>query len=565
MSSDPEQPDWDLLPHDAETFFGLESGFDRRDLKRAYNRFVKRFKPEKFPAEFQRIRAAYEGLDQALRYGSRRGRSEPIARYEWVVPEIEDVPEPPAPKRQPRSDTDPSRPDTERSRQHRLEPERPQPTPLHERLRTQPPEDLYRELRRTEHKQPYHYYVLAILSDVVAEAEHTFLDWLLEGYREYPRDPALFALLHRYLRDTPPTQSLPSILESISRAVPDDRFFSLTEKLWDDLLATAPFKVFRATLSKCERNLQDHQVAGRIVFYVHVLRRALFKASRKWIGETFALLDEHMQEIPPHLEYDLEFLDVMRNYLRHRGRFLDGDPLRSEIDELLETYCQSDEFGGEQAFLGFQVRLVDRIDDLLEAFPVDEEEDLEFLFDVWKWMHFEVRERTADGDEEFDVSEPFVHSVYDMLQSIEEDTKRTAAGRAWNWSVWIYIGLGILAVLLVVVLAGVLGLRQSGLLGLIVLVVGGVGGYFLKQHVLDPFWRRHCETMATTCYRKHWRRSVAAFLLRTHAPIWVVSSVVDYLVENVDGLDDGNTSWLPGFINGDAALVLYSTALPFVK
>ena len=53
--TEPAGPDWNLLPHSPEEFFGLETGYDRKDLKRKYNQFLKQFKPEKHPQEFQRI------------------------------------------------------------------------------------------------------------------------------------------------------------------------------------------------------------------------------------------------------------------------------------------------------------------------------------------------------------------------------------------------------------------------------------------------------------------------------------------------------------------------------
>src|SRR6185436_13154599 len=69
MTDSPGEPDWSLLPHDPVRFFGLAEGFDRRELKRSYNQLIRRFKPEKHPQEFQRIRAAYEQLDSGIRYG----------------------------------------------------------------------------------------------------------------------------------------------------------------------------------------------------------------------------------------------------------------------------------------------------------------------------------------------------------------------------------------------------------------------------------------------------------------------------------------------------------------
>ena len=41
-TGEPPKPDWQLLPHDPQGFFGLADGFDRKDLKRSYNRLLRR-------------------------------------------------------------------------------------------------------------------------------------------------------------------------------------------------------------------------------------------------------------------------------------------------------------------------------------------------------------------------------------------------------------------------------------------------------------------------------------------------------------------------------------------
>ena len=108
MSEAPFIPEWHRLPHDAAGFFGLAAGFERRDLKRRYNEFIRQFKPEKFPQEFQRIRAAYEQLDLGLRsfeldlfsalqqhhdedadYAARKGRTDSLRL--WAIGQTEAV------------------------------------------------------------------------------------------------------------------------------------------------------------------------------------------------------------------------------------------------------------------------------------------------------------------------------------------------------------------------------------------------------------------------------------------------------------------------------------------
>lgn len=57
--------DW---PTDPRTLLGVSSDISRRDLKRAYARLIKKYKPEHAPEEFRRLRAAYEKLDQQLEW-----------------------------------------------------------------------------------------------------------------------------------------------------------------------------------------------------------------------------------------------------------------------------------------------------------------------------------------------------------------------------------------------------------------------------------------------------------------------------------------------------------------
>ena len=86
--SDPGEPQWHLLPDQPEQFFSLTGEYDVRDLKRSYNALIRRFKPEKFPEEFQRIRAAYERLNDALRYGetSQSNTLPPQTQFDWSAP-----------------------------------------------------------------------------------------------------------------------------------------------------------------------------------------------------------------------------------------------------------------------------------------------------------------------------------------------------------------------------------------------------------------------------------------------------------------------------------------------
>ena len=79
-SGDASPPRWELVSDDPVGFFGLPTGFDRKDLKRAYNALLRRYKPDKYPQEFQKLRAAFEQLDGELRYG--QSHLPPVSRLD---------------------------------------------------------------------------------------------------------------------------------------------------------------------------------------------------------------------------------------------------------------------------------------------------------------------------------------------------------------------------------------------------------------------------------------------------------------------------------------------------
>jgi hypothetical protein len=58
----PDEPQ--LWPRDPYRLLGVEYRVDARELKRAYTRLIRKFKPEHFPEQFRRIRDAYETILQ---------------------------------------------------------------------------------------------------------------------------------------------------------------------------------------------------------------------------------------------------------------------------------------------------------------------------------------------------------------------------------------------------------------------------------------------------------------------------------------------------------------------
>ena len=69
MPFEDELPDdIDLWPTDPLALIGTTSDASRKELKRAYTKRIRRFKPEHFPEQFRRLREAYDSLDRQFEW-----------------------------------------------------------------------------------------------------------------------------------------------------------------------------------------------------------------------------------------------------------------------------------------------------------------------------------------------------------------------------------------------------------------------------------------------------------------------------------------------------------------
>jgi hypothetical protein len=80
----PEDPaQW---PSDPYRLLGVAPGVGPRDLRLAYTRLIRIYKPEQYPEQFRRIRAAYEAILQEVQFGTAPARSH------WAEPPAGDSP-----------------------------------------------------------------------------------------------------------------------------------------------------------------------------------------------------------------------------------------------------------------------------------------------------------------------------------------------------------------------------------------------------------------------------------------------------------------------------------------
>lgn len=558
MANLPAEPDWNLLPHDPLRFFGLNAGFDRRELKRKYNELIRRFKPERFPQEFQRIRAAYEQLDEAVRYGQSTDPLGPsVDLSDWMA---RGTAQEPAAKMAGEGVTAPM-----------------VVVPIYERVRTSSVSGLYRELQESASKTPYDYYALAVLSDVVDRQDgQQFVRWLLKGLTAFPNEVGLFTLLHSYIKSAVSVEQCESLLVQCSKIVREDLFFPLTDAAWRMLLRTQHFSQFRKTLAQCEKNLKGVNIDNRLAFYLQILRAAVWVADPDWVQSSYEFLEKNFDRIPNFLDYDLEIVSRLRAYIAVRESFVRDDEIRRRLDQAMRDYFSEDQLAGDKSVLACQVLMAQDAEQLGAAFADFDNPAFAPFFAVWLVVSYDVNERHVEPPKEA-VDETIWHERTKMLlDQIEQQTKRSRAGMKWlNRRAMYRVSQGagfcvlsfIMSVIGVVIggfICTLFEIRRDRDVGEVTgLLLGATLGVtlsiWLARQVTRRYWNAFTLRMATECYRQVWQREIIGFLSRSHLPYQTLRAYIRSFP-----LTTVSAQGVAHFVDQDYALPVFAIAQRFV-
>lgn len=530
---DEPPPDWSLLPHDAAGFFGLSDPIDRKDLKRAYNKLLRRFKPEKAPEEFQRIRAAYESLDERLRYGDASAAT-PQAPINWNAAANNN--QPPATAAPEGSPPSGDAPQYEIIHQPPDTPAEKTPSEvLDERLDRDSPQELYAELAAAPEKSPYEYYALAVMSDVVDRGKPLrFAEWLLSGLTKHPDSGPLWRLLHDYLRGPLPDGAEETLLPALARVAGDDSFYPLTEPLWLALLRAPtdgdPVERVARLLQQCERELRDERIAGRMAFYIQLAKASLLASDHPWPGEALDFLESNFEHAPPWLEADLDMLGVMRDYRAVRQRFAAKHPLCRRLDAALRDYFLQDQQEGDRAVVAAQVAITEDLDALMAAFPLSDNDLHEHFFPLWRWVSWDVGERNAPPPKEESGPRPnWQNRVYTLMAHLDRDTNGGWEG--WKWTLLTivyraaqgacYLGAAMLVVSLLVGFEQAVFPRNAPEWFVVLLILAPIAaavpsGIKLSRMLTDRVWHPYCLRNSQRLYHQLWRMPVLQLQERSH-------------------------------------------------
>ncbi|TWT41432.1 hypothetical protein [Botrimarina hoheduenensis] len=569
-------PDWSLLPRHPEQFFGLTAGFDRRVLKQSYNRLLRRYKPEKYPQEFQKLRAAYEELERRLRYsGSRHSEEEPTPWRTASAPTraVNDT----LPAENPASSAPPSARKRSPSRDLKT---------LVELLesRAETPEQLYQQLCQVATKSPPDYYALAVLSEVVLPNQpNTFLSWLVKGLKQWPHDAGLGRLLYEVLRLEVPLAQLPKYLISLSKSLSSDCFYELTEGGWQRLLQSDDLQQFAHTIKVCEQHQAGTQQLGdsltqKLTFTLQALRYTLWKDRTDWSETAWDFIEDHDNELPNHLHQDLDVLAYVRQYLAVREDFIAIGPLNEELDRVLHRALTSNQLESDEAMQQINLRLLDNPALLSASFPIDGPEVSIPFYILWRWAAEEAAARYAAGSSTDQEIGLWMNSIRESLPKTLSKTRFT--NTLWkctvhlkNWLVW---GTAIVTagVVLVTTTAAILvplsslvkdrsDFQQATTAAAVIVAIACAVVtliYTLKfqNSRIDKNWEKIPKRFARSCYRQAWRKDAFDFLKHSHLDYFSYAQLIQR-----QSRDDWRAGLFVELVQRDYALAMYSIAQQF--
>jgi len=423
---------------------------------------------------------------------------------------------------------------------------------LYERTRDEPLPDLYAELKSLPQKTPFDYYALAVISDLLVEEEFSFPYWLLKGLQVHHEEPALFILLHQYFVSVQTIEGLDQLLVQTARVVRTDRFYYLTENAWDRLLREAPFETFRRVLETCEMHLLDHEVDHLLVFYVHLLKAAIWKADPNWLRTTFAQLEEHVDRMPFWLELEFEFLFVLKSYQENRADFLTGGPVRKLIDQSIIDYCTQSEQVADRSFLECQHALVSQRDELMREFKLPAV-GCETAVIVWETIAADVFQRM---DEKLVPTDPAVLS--ERTRQLARRLFDEGNGAEYKKAVQIpWLSFALFFLISVMVAMTVLIYKSDTISGTL-LVIGSLllinGVAFIACLVV-------ADVVAQEFYESWWRRQLMTFYQSYWYPLPQLAAELKRLNGSYDGTQQfRGLNEVASRIRTDAGLWFYSTA-----
>ena len=336
-----DTPDWDRLAQDPEGFFELEGEWDRRDLRRAYGRWIKRYKPDAHPDEFRMIRAGFERLEGELRF-QRMDRQ----------PHSQGAESSPGASREQRDPVGPQGPAAEEKR--------PEPGALIASIAKDGPVSVLGKLQQEFPLWWVPNYLRLFLEGDEPASNDVFERQLVAALMDRPREPVLLNLMRSWVRRRVAAGAGQELLPAL-RSLPDMTMAVVATPLFKRLAAEGQGEVLEEELRRLERAVHHE---GRAAFAA-VLEDCLLAAAMVLDpGEVNRWLDEIALDRHGRFDVDEAHAEAASRILHwRRSRALRGDaePPPTGIIEELEAALMELAVGDEALRLDVLVALGERI------------------------------------------------------------------------------------------------------------------------------------------------------------------------------------------------------------
>jgi len=376
MSETPE-PNWHLLPHSPVSFFGLSEPYEMRDLKRAYGRLIKKYRPDFHPDEFQKIRAAYEAL-----------KSNDAIDRAFLTPDIS-AELPSTIEELPGSLTGTVS----------FNESRPPLISLRERLDSQADlQRVYTELREQALLSEHDYVGLAVLADTVeTDEEESFLSWIITGLQTRPASAILISLAQQYCQQSVADNEIEMIIDRLSTNLPTLTFAQVSLPLWLRLIRLDSLSVrtqnatnrFSETWAKLASLPEFSASYAQFQLSLELLPALAVTDDEARFEELALAIDMEHQYFSPQDDFRREFADTMRYFIVKSQFETSMQSKNSMLRGLIVDYCT--QFDKLAVLEKHREKFRLSLPALCGIFSFDQTPYEGMLIRVAKWLSFDAR------------------------------------------------------------------------------------------------------------------------------------------------------------------------------
>ena len=547
-----EEVNWSHLPHSPELFFGCDDSSSRRDLKRAYNKILKKFKPEQFPDEFKKIRKAFEDLDARISYGLKstsvfldfsESEDEGQESLDIVLnaeeEELKDL-----------EIQDPFGDKDER---------------LYEDLQVLFKKNAnIRELLEQQKFKGVKSSTDVVLEALIKEVENksfSVLDSIIEAYSSERGNSHLKSFLFHFLRTKTLKKDIDECLEKMAFNVDASDFFYLTELLWFRLADEKGIEHCCTKITELENKIGYIPPESLSVFYLHFCTRYIFDLEEKFLVEKMDLIEDCSSEFYWREDNEANFLTLLYDYRESLESFLTSCPTRQKLHKIIETWCKTEESLKHRAFINEAVNL--DLKSILDRVGYGDS-STQACSEVIESICSEIKEGSWEEDiyEENEKN----NKVRIFMLKIEEDTDQSSLGTLNTFTICTVLVFH-LSVVLVPSIYGYnylwnqfsenlqLSFWRFLILAGIIIGIGALYFFLGFVPVQDKF-DNISNSVARRLYRKLWRGEVIQFLRQYPINFNELHTELIYM-ENTSGITNNSDMYM--CMSKDYSLRIFSS------